>query len=106
MDLLGTDGVDVVGTEGVDDVDVAEAPAPEPCRDDVCITCSDEAQMAEVTAVAGDGQAEVLVGGRRETVDASLVEAAPGDFVLVHAGVAISVLGPRPAVGAIGRPRP
>ncbi len=61
------------------------------CTDDVCITCSDEGLVVEVRAVH-DGRAEVLVNGRTETVDASLVDAGPGDLLLVHAGVAITRL--------------
>jgi hydrogenase maturation factor len=68
-------------------------PGPEAaCTEEVCITCSDEGQVAEVTAVYEDGRAEVLARGRRETVDVSLVDAGPGDLVLVHAGVALSLL--------------
>ncbi len=48
--------------------------------------------MVEVTVVYEDGRAEVLAQGRRETVDVSLVDAGPGDLVLVHAGVAISLV--------------
>lgn len=62
------------------------------CEDDVCITCSDEGRVAEVLR-ADDYEAEVLAGGRRETVDLSLIEDVEvGDMVLVHAGVAISLL--------------
>ena len=63
------------------------------CTDEVCITCSDEGRVAEVTAMHEDGRAEVVVGGRPETVDASLVDAGPGDLLLVHAGVAVTLLG-------------
>jgi hydrogenase maturation factor len=50
--------------------------------------------VAEVTAVHTDGRVEVLVGGQREAVDASLVDPVePGDLLLVHAGVAITSLG-------------
>jgi len=40
----------------------------------------------------------VMVGGRPETVDASLVDpVVPGDLLLVHAGVALTALeAPRP----------
>jgi hydrogenase maturation factor len=62
------------------------------CTDDVCITCSDQGRVAEVTAVYGDGRADVVVGGRPEVVDASLVDAAPGDLLLVHAGVAVTLI--------------
>jgi len=67
------------------------------CTDDVCITCADEGRVAEVRAVLCDGNVEVMVGGRSETVDASLVDPVmPGDLLLVHAGVALTALpGPR-----------
>ncbi len=65
---------------------------PEPAGE-VCITCSDEGRPAEVAAVGDGGRAEVVAGGSRETVDVSLVgPVGPGDLVLVHAGVAITVL--------------
>jgi hydrogenase maturation factor len=64
------------------------------CADEVCITCSDEGRVAEVRAVRQDGSVDVMVGGRSETVDASLVDpVVPGDLLLVHAGVALTSLG-------------
>jgi hydrogenase maturation factor len=64
------------------------------CDDAVCITCSDEGHVAEVQSVADEAMVEVIVQGRRETVDASLVDpVAPGDLLLVHAGVALTTLG-------------
>ena len=61
--------------------------------DDVCITCSDEGRVAEVVAIDNSGQAEVRAGGRRETVDVTLVDPVrPGDLLLVHAGTALTVL--------------
>ena len=64
------------------------------CTDEVCITCSDEGRVAEVRAVLSVGSVEVMVGGRSETVDASLVDpVVPGDLLLVHAGVALTALG-------------
>jgi hypothetical protein len=67
---------------------------PLACTDDaVCITCSDEGRVAEVRAVLPTGLVEVLVEGRPETVDASLVAPiAPGDLLLIHAGVALTTL--------------
>jgi len=63
------------------------------CTEEVCITCSDEGLVAEVQAVHDILGAEVLVAGRTETVDVSLVDPlAPGDLILVHAGVALSTL--------------
>jgi hydrogenase expression/formation protein HypC len=38
--------------------------------------------------------ARVETGGRTEIVSVALVEAGPGDVVLVHAGEAIASLGP------------
>jgi len=66
---------------------------PEPECDDpdgtgVCITCSDEGRLAEVVTVEGD-EARVRTPAGLETVDVSLVEVAPGDLVVVHAGFVI-----------------
>ncbi|MDY7104399.1 MAG: HypC/HybG/HupF family hydrogenase formation chaperone [Actinomycetota bacterium] len=58
--------------------------------DDVCITCSDEARLVEVVSVLDEATAIVLAEGRREQVDTSIVAAvAPGDLLLVHAGLAV-----------------
>jgi hydrogenase maturation factor len=63
------------------------------CTDEVCITCSDEGRVAEVRAVHDDGLVEVTVNGGRQTIDATLVApVAPGDLLLVHAGVALTSL--------------
>lgn len=63
------------------------------CEGEACITCSDEGRIAEVAALSDGGEAEVISAGRRELVDATLVEPVrPGDLVLVHAGVAIALL--------------
>jgi hydrogenase maturation factor len=70
---------------------------PEPdleCTDEVCITCSDEGRVAEVRTVLDGGMVDVMVNGGAETIDASLVEpVAPGDLLLVHAGVALTTVG-------------
>lgn len=64
------------------------------CRDDVCITCSDEGRVAEVAGVVDGGAVIVRVAGQREEVDATLVGPVQiGDLLLVHAGVAICTLG-------------
>jgi hydrogenase maturation factor len=64
------------------------------CTDEVCITCSDEGRVAEVRSVLPGGMVEVVVKGQPERVDASLVDSvAPGDLLLVHAGVALTSLG-------------
>jgi hypothetical protein len=66
--------------------------APE-CTDEVCVTCSDQGLVAEVQSVPTAGFVEVMVAGSRATVDASLVDdVAPGDLLLVHAGVALTTL--------------
>ena len=58
---------------------------------DHCITCSDEGIPMRVVALSDDGAACVDEEGvRHEGVALELVEpVAPGDRVLVHAGVAI-----------------
>jgi hydrogenase maturation factor len=59
-------------------------------RDEVCITCSDEACVAEVVD-AGASHAVVRHPGGTTTVDMLFVgPVAPGDLVLLHAGTAIA----------------
>ncbi len=54
-----------------------------------CVTCSDEAVEAEVVAVHGI-EAIVRVAGNEERVGVDLVpDAAPGDVLLCHAGIAL-----------------
>ena len=54
-----------------------------------CVTCSDEAVEAKVVAVHGD-EAIVLVAGAEERVAVDLVpDAAPGDVLHCHAGIAL-----------------
>jgi len=59
-----------------------------------CITCSDEALPVRVLSVnEASALARVEVGSVEEEVDISLVDTvAPGDIVLVHGGVALSVV--------------
>ena len=64
------------------------------CNDDVCITCSDEAVPARVVELLGDDLARVDTGVSVEEVSVALVDAAPGDTILVHAKEAIAVLDP------------
>jgi hydrogenase maturation factor len=67
---------------------------PEPeCSEEVCITCSDEGRVGEVRTVFEGGRVEVLVKGILESIDTSLVDpVAPGDLLLVHAGVALTTM--------------
>lgn len=57
-----------------------------------CITCSDEGRPLQVISVDSDGITAHARGARgEETVDVSLVgTVAPGDKILVHAGLAIT----------------
>jgi hydrogenase maturation factor len=57
-----------------------------------CITCSDDATSARVVRLLDDGMALVDTGDSAEEIDLSLVDAAPGDTVLIHAKVAIGKL--------------
>jgi hydrogenase expression/formation protein HypC len=57
-----------------------------------CVTCSDEARAGRVVALLPDGRARVEIGALVEEVSVELVEAAVGDVVLVHGGVAIGTL--------------
>ena len=69
-------------------------PSCEPDAYGHCVTCADEAQQVRVLSVdklAGLALAEV--NGVTGEVDISLVdELAPGDFILIHGGVAIAKL--------------
>jgi len=57
-----------------------------------CITCSDEAVEAEVVSVQGT-EAVVRVGDAEVRVGVDLVpDAAPGDVLLCHAGIALERL--------------
>jgi hydrogenase expression/formation protein HypC len=66
--------------------------AAPPCHDDVCITCSDLAVPTRVVELVEPGMARVDAGDRVEVVSIALVDALPGDTVLVHAGEAIAVV--------------
>lgn len=63
---------------------------PPECTDDVCITCSDEGRLGEVVMPGRDGMARVRTAEGLEQVATMLVDpVAPGDLLLVHAGLAI-----------------
>lgn len=78
-------------------------PPPRPdaaaCHDEVCITCSDSAQPFRITALLDDGLALVDSGVGEEEISVALVEAGPGDVVLVHAKEAIAVVPPEIGAG-------
>jgi hypothetical protein len=67
--------------------------APE-CHDDVCITCSDSAVEVTVRELRDGDLAVVDTDAGPEEISVALVDAAPGDRVLVHAKEAIAVVGP------------
>jgi hypothetical protein len=64
------------------------------CRRDPhgCITCGDEGivmRVLQVDETRGLALCETA-GGERSTIEIALVDAGPGDDVLVHAGTAIA----------------
>jgi hydrogenase maturation factor len=61
------------------------------CHGEVCVTCSDAAVPVRVRELLGDGLALVDTEAGPEEVSVALVEARPGDVVLVHAKEAIAV---------------
>jgi hydrogenase maturation factor len=65
------------------------------CTDEHCITCGDQGIPMRVVALEGDGLARCQIADESDsTVDVQLVgDVAPGDLVLVHAGVALVHLG-------------
>jgi hydrogenase expression/formation protein HypC len=64
----------------------------EQCEHDHCITCGDEGVAMRVVSLSEDGATCVEDDGTpHERIAVDLVEpVAPGDRVLVHAGVAIA----------------
>ncbi|MCW3840556.1 HypC/HybG/HupF family hydrogenase formation chaperone [Micromonospora yasonensis] len=62
------------------------------CHDAVCITCADIAVPVRVRELTADGLAVVDTDAGREEISVALVEAGPGDVVLVHAKEAIAVV--------------
>ncbi len=62
------------------------------CHDQVCITCSDVAIEARVIEMLDDDLARVEIGDEIEVVSVALVDAGPGDSILVHAREAIAKL--------------
>ncbi|MFI6600135.1 SIS domain-containing protein [Nonomuraea sp. NPDC050536] len=65
---------------------------PGECSTEVCVTCADEALPYVVVRVGEGMLAQVDTGGGAlEEVSVALVDASPGDTVLVHAKEAIAV---------------
>ena len=63
------------------------------CDGEVCITCSDQAVEVRVLRLLDADLAVVATGaGTEEEVSVALVDAAPGDTILVHAKEAIAVV--------------
>jgi hydrogenase expression/formation protein HypC len=69
------------------------SPRASTCYGDVCITCSDTAVEVTVLRLLGDALAMVDTGQGEEEVSVALVEARPGDTILVHAKEAIAIVG-------------
>jgi hypothetical protein len=66
-------------------------PPSDDCTDEVCTTCRDEGHLGEVLGRPVGTTARVRTATGVEAIDTTLVGAvAPGDLVLVHAGLAIS----------------
>ncbi|MFI6920176.1 HypC/HybG/HupF family hydrogenase formation chaperone [Nonomuraea spiralis] len=62
-------------------------------RDRVCVTCSDLALPMRVVELLPDGMAIAEGEAGPEEISVALVDAGPGDVVLVHASEAIAVGG-------------
>lgn len=62
------------------------------CHEDVCVTCSDTAVPVRVREVGADGLAVVDTDSGPEEISVALVDARPGDIVLVHAKEAIALV--------------
>ena len=73
--------------------DVDRTSIAEPAEHAMCITCGDVAIPMRVVGVGADGLADcVTEEGEASQVELALVDAGPGDEVLVHACVAIQRL--------------
>ena len=62
------------------------------CGSEHCITCGDDGTPMRVMRVRDDLALCEDPEGARHTVEIALVDAGPGDDVLVHAGVALVTL--------------
>jgi hydrogenase maturation factor len=63
------------------------------CHGEVCITCSDTAVEVRVRRLLDGDLAVVDTDAGPEEISVALVDARPGDLVLVHAKEAIAVVG-------------
>jgi hypothetical protein len=74
----------------------ARPPDPNPtipsCNHEICITCSDSATAFRIIEFLPGGLAKAEADGKFEEISVELIDAAAGDLVLVHAGVAIGKL--------------
>jgi hydrogenase maturation factor len=60
---------------------------------EVCVTCSDQSDIAEVRALQAGGRAEVVARGQVQEVDISLIDRVKsGDLIMIHAGIAIAAV--------------
>ncbi len=66
------------------------------CDEHHCITCGDDGVPMRVIRVDDARGLALCEGedGTRSAVEIALVDAAPGDTVLVHAGTALTTLAP------------
>jgi D-sedoheptulose 7-phosphate isomerase len=71
---------------------LGEPGAPPSCHDEVCITCADAAEAAEVVDLLPGDMARVATTAGVEEISVALVHAAVGQTVLVHAREAIGVV--------------
>ena len=62
------------------------------CHGPSCVTCSDQAVAVTVVRLLDDRFAAVATEFGEERISVALVNAEPGDTVLVHAGEAIAVV--------------
>ncbi len=69
-----------------------EAPGPSCAATPGCITCGDVAVQVVVARLLPDRMAAVIAGAGEEEVSVALVDAKPGDTILVHAGEAIALI--------------
>lgn len=61
------------------------------CSDEVCITCADAAVAVRIRVLLPGAMAEAETAAGLEEISVALVDAGPGDVVLVHAREAIAV---------------